>query len=201
MRRPALLFALFAVTLAAPALAAQGDPRMGPLPVFEFHSGFWVNLHHFLYQQARERRDPGASKAAPAALPGFTADMRWASLAFLAVGIGILIVATVKNGSSRPRTALTLLIASNASFWLSYGLWLIRSKFLGPSPEAGIDPFAGSVAFWLILLLMSLLYEAVVFLRGLAINQERTTAVVGLLASAVQVLVTLRTIYGLVEGV
>ena len=24
-----------------------------PLPVFEMHSGFWVNLHHFLYLQAR----------------------------------------------------------------------------------------------------------------------------------------------------
>ncbi|MDD5541591.1 MAG: hypothetical protein PHX83_00275 [Acidobacteriia bacterium] len=25
--------------------------------LFEFHSGFWINLHHFLYQQALERRD------------------------------------------------------------------------------------------------------------------------------------------------
>ncbi len=25
-------------------------------PVFEFHSGFWINLHHFLYQQARLRK-------------------------------------------------------------------------------------------------------------------------------------------------
>jgi len=25
------------------------------LPVFEFHSGLWINLHHVLYQQARER--------------------------------------------------------------------------------------------------------------------------------------------------
>src|SRR5712691_10075417 len=34
----------------------------GPLPVFEFHSGFWTNLHHFLYQQARLKR-PGESAA------------------------------------------------------------------------------------------------------------------------------------------
>lgn len=27
----------------------------GPLPVFEFHSSFWVNLHHFLYREARAR--------------------------------------------------------------------------------------------------------------------------------------------------
>ncbi len=31
-------------------------------PYFEFHSGFWINLHHFVYQQARLRQD-----AAPAA--------------------------------------------------------------------------------------------------------------------------------------
>src|SRR5215475_12275618 len=24
--------------------------------IFDFHSGFWVNLHHFLYQQARAQK-------------------------------------------------------------------------------------------------------------------------------------------------
>jgi hypothetical protein len=52
----------------------HSGPGMGALPVFEFHSGFWVNLHHFLYQQARELRAPGASKTAQAAPGGFTAD-------------------------------------------------------------------------------------------------------------------------------
>ncbi|HYA98472.1 MAG TPA: hypothetical protein VEH49_10275 [Methylomirabilota bacterium] len=50
----------------------QGEPMMGPVPVFELHSGFWVNLHHFLYRQAREQRDPAASKAAHEPLPGLT---------------------------------------------------------------------------------------------------------------------------------
>lgn len=50
----------------------HSSPDMGALPVFEFHSGFWVNLHHFLYQQARERRTPGASKTAPASPAGFS---------------------------------------------------------------------------------------------------------------------------------
>lgn len=27
-----------------------------PLPVFELHSGFWINLHHTLYQEARQRK-------------------------------------------------------------------------------------------------------------------------------------------------
>ena len=33
--------------------AQQTSGQDSPLPVFEFHSGFWVNLHHFLYLQAR----------------------------------------------------------------------------------------------------------------------------------------------------
>lgn len=33
--------------------ARQAPPQESPLPVFELHSGFWVNLHHFLYLQAR----------------------------------------------------------------------------------------------------------------------------------------------------
>jgi hypothetical protein len=32
-----------------------------PLPVFELHSGFWVNLHHFLYLQARMTKGNSAS--------------------------------------------------------------------------------------------------------------------------------------------
>lgn len=49
------------------------------VPVFEFHSSFWMNLHHFLYQQARSQEEPPArrtgdaghseSDGAPNALP------------------------------------------------------------------------------------------------------------------------------------
>jgi len=47
--------------LLAPAAPAQDEPPPAPLPVFEFHSGFWLNLHHTLYRQARlQRANPGA---------------------------------------------------------------------------------------------------------------------------------------------
>ncbi len=36
-----------------PAAAQTFSSTDSPLPVFEMHSGFWVNLHHFLYLQAR----------------------------------------------------------------------------------------------------------------------------------------------------
>jgi len=53
----------------APFLAsAQVEPRFGPLPVFEFHSGFWVNLHHELYFEARDR----LNKTPPPARSGST---------------------------------------------------------------------------------------------------------------------------------
>jgi hypothetical protein len=31
-------------------------------PVFEFHSGFWINMHHFLYLQARIRNQQSTSR-------------------------------------------------------------------------------------------------------------------------------------------
>jgi hypothetical protein len=41
----------------AAAAEPQVDAQYGPLPVFELHSGFWINLHHTLYGQARQSRD------------------------------------------------------------------------------------------------------------------------------------------------
>jgi hypothetical protein len=44
------------------------QPEMGTYPVFEFHSGFWINLHHALYEQARVREQrPTARPEKPAA--------------------------------------------------------------------------------------------------------------------------------------
>jgi hypothetical protein len=69
-----LLASCFGILVAAmPPLcgAQQIDSMYGPLPVFEFHSGFWVNLHHFLYHEARARlaaksaRDSTGKSAAP----------------------------------------------------------------------------------------------------------------------------------------
>ena len=45
------------------AAGAQIDPVYGPLPVFELHSGFWINLHHRLYEEARARRSSAPDNA------------------------------------------------------------------------------------------------------------------------------------------
>lgn len=59
--------------LASPGVEArtQTNYTETQLPVFELHSGFWINLHHTLYQEARQRkaatsRDAGATKSATA---------------------------------------------------------------------------------------------------------------------------------------
>jgi hypothetical protein len=43
------------LTSARAGAAQQYDSTSSPLPVFELHSGFWTNLHHTLYHEARLR--------------------------------------------------------------------------------------------------------------------------------------------------
>src|ERR1700694_3349541 len=64
-RRAPARFALLllALSLLAPvpaAAQAQNNFTYGPLPVFELHSGFWINLHHTLYHEARLRTTAGS---------------------------------------------------------------------------------------------------------------------------------------------
>lgn len=80
-KNPVFLLCRIALTLLPPLLgvrvAAQvPEPQQGSSialpernanpastrPVFEFHSGFWINLHHFLYQQARIREQESTSR-------------------------------------------------------------------------------------------------------------------------------------------
>jgi hypothetical protein len=53
----------------SPSSRRQSDARGEGTYPFEFHSGFWLNLHHFLYEQALQRRRAGG--------PGQTAS--WAA--------------------------------------------------------------------------------------------------------------------------
>lgn len=61
---------LLGIFLFAPSQLRAGpesqeiDSIYGPLPVFELHSGFWINLHHTLYYHARQRSAPAAASTA-----------------------------------------------------------------------------------------------------------------------------------------
>jgi hypothetical protein len=78
-----LLLAASPLVPARTAARPQNSSSYGPLPVFELHSGFWFNLHHTLYHDARQRtgtgttdksgRSPGPTlKAAPDAKQALT---------------------------------------------------------------------------------------------------------------------------------
>jgi hypothetical protein len=72
---------LLATTLLAPfaaQAAAQIDTTYGPLPVFELHSGFWINLHHTLYQEAKQKgaSTPASHEAADKTLKPAISVMR-----------------------------------------------------------------------------------------------------------------------------
>jgi hypothetical protein len=51
--------------------SVQSSSTESPTAVFEMHSGFWVNLHHFLYLQARllKSREPSTETGRGAAQP------------------------------------------------------------------------------------------------------------------------------------
>ena len=63
-RSIACLLVLISALFLAPATPAQDETPAVPLPVFEFHSGFWLNLHHTLYRQARLQRSSAAGSNA-----------------------------------------------------------------------------------------------------------------------------------------
>jgi hypothetical protein len=66
-----LLLALALLASSRAMAKPQSGSTYGPLPVFELHSGFWINLHHTLYHEARQRtasaaQDKGGKTSGPA---------------------------------------------------------------------------------------------------------------------------------------
>jgi len=60
-RFPLLLLALSLLSPVRAAGQSQSNFGYGPLPVFELHSGFWINLHHTLYHEAKLRTTTAGS--------------------------------------------------------------------------------------------------------------------------------------------
>jgi hypothetical protein len=55
--------------MATATQAQQSSSAYGPLPVFELHSGFWINLHHMLYYEAKQRESPANATQKSNAVP------------------------------------------------------------------------------------------------------------------------------------
>jgi len=64
IRRAVVVFACLLPLFLPPTCCAQDEPPPAPLPVYEFHSGFWLNLHHTLYRQARQHRNSNSASTA-----------------------------------------------------------------------------------------------------------------------------------------
>lgn len=65
--RGAILFGMLVGAVPIAAQTRAPSPVVASVPgLFQFHSGFWINLHHFLYAQARARR--GLESTRPAVL-------------------------------------------------------------------------------------------------------------------------------------
>src|SRR5215471_13478119 len=62
-----VVFALALAPLVPVRVAAQSQINFSetPLPVFELHSGFWINLHHTLYREARQRKAAASREGNP----------------------------------------------------------------------------------------------------------------------------------------
>jgi hypothetical protein len=74
-----LSFILFLFAPVRTAAQIQSSSTYGPLPVFELHSGFWINLHHTLYQEARQRTtaaSPDKNAKSSAAPPQNTPEVK-----------------------------------------------------------------------------------------------------------------------------
>lgn len=92
IRRALYAFVCTFPLLLAPICCAQEETIPAPLPVYEFHSGFWLNLHHTLYRVARAQRSSapaaGPASAGIANLTG-TEQRAWSSaVAFYAKTYG-----------------------------------------------------------------------------------------------------------------
>jgi len=137
------------------------------------------------------------------AFPGlWVREARASWLIPLGVGLTLLIIAGAKAGWSRPRTVTLVLVTLNSSFWLSFLLWRLRTRFFGFDEGPGLDPFLGPVAGWALLLLSSIAYYVLVFLRAwVGRSEERGFLLVGIAGLVLQVLVTMRFIWEIIQGV
>src|SRR5438876_5604789 len=72
IRRALLPFVCVVPLFVASTSVAQEESVAPALPVYEFHSGFWLNLHHTLYRIARSQRSANSSANAASTSGGFS---------------------------------------------------------------------------------------------------------------------------------
>ena len=136
------------------------------------------------------------------ALPGLiNVDNRFYYFGLLGLGWMTVVIALRQSGPLRPGTAIALLVVTNMAFWLSYGLWKLRPRIVGPVQTEGTDTFGIAVSVWLIAIIVCALYEGIVLVRGFSGTIQRHLSVVGLVGVVLQFPATGRLIYSMIRGV
>ena len=141
----------------------------------------------------------GALVSALAALVNL--ENRVLSFGLLGVGLACIATASWISGVSRPLTAIAMVFVTNLAFWMSFGLWRIRPTLIGPTTGIGIDPFGLAVSVWLFVFLGCVIYESMVLIRGLGDGAQRQVSAMGLAGVVLQIPITIRVIYGMVQGI
>jgi hypothetical protein len=130
----------------------------------------------------------------------FTERFRLLSIAAFVIGTAIFFVETIRRGPRRSSSAVWLLVASNVAFWTSVILWTLR-RTVAPTPHAGIDTFAGTLALWLVVLFVFLIYEIGILLRNILCGGKKQLSAIGIVASLLQLPTSFWFAWHLVQGV
>ena len=141
----------------------------------------------------------GALVSASAAL--LNVENRGFGFGLIGVGLAFMVAASWINGAFRPVTALAIVVVTNLAFWMSFGLWRMRPQLVGATAGTGIDPFSLVVSVWLIVFVGCAIYEGAVLIRGLGDGAQRQVSAMGLAGFVLQIPITIRVIYGMVQGV
>ena len=115
------------------------------------------------------------------------------------LGWTLLLLGLMKSKYGKPLKCLLLVLYSNLAFWGSVILWRFRPTFLSTQVNESIDPFALPLCLWLITFLILSIYEVLIF--GIHLKLCRALCSAGLIGVFLQLLVSVRFIYHLVEGV
>lgn len=128
-------------------------------------------------------------------------ENRVCEFGLILVGLALIGVASWVTGADRPVTAAALVVVTNLAFWMAFGLWRMRPQLIGPTGSTGIDPFSLVVSVWLIVFIGCMVYESIVLIRGLGDRPQRQISVIGLLGVVLQVPITIRFIYVMIQGI
>jgi hypothetical protein len=127
-------------------------------------------------------------------------------LAIFVAGFVLLVAGSIRSMASGPFSVIWLLGASNLSFWGSYGIWvslhtILLGYWAGKFPEEGaVAEIAGTMALWLLFLLIFIIYELTILLRNIISNRQRTLCFILLIPSLAQIPLTMRFAWNAVQG-